>query len=83
MWLVRECDDCRFEPASLCCDSCHIALCAGCTTMLSHTIEGYNGEKYQHLCHKCTDNISVDGTTYTGGQVVELRPKGENDVSRR
>ena len=74
MWMVRECDECGFEPASLRCDSCHQALCAGCITMLSHTIEGHNGERYQHLCQKCTSNISVDGTTYTGSKLVVLHP---------
>ena len=86
MWMVRECDECGFEPASLRCDSCQQALCAGCITMLSHTIEGYKGERYQHLCQKCTCSISVDGTTYTGGQLVELhpnKPKGDGHVSRR
>ena len=83
MWIVRECDVCPYEPASLRCDACHKAVCSGCTTILEHTIEGYKGEKYQHLCEQCTGNISVDGTTYTGAKLVILHPDGENDVSRR
>ena len=85
MWMVRECDECGFEPASLRCDSCHKAICCGCSTMLGHSIEGYNGELYKHLCLKCTGNISVDGTTYTGAKLVILHPKPTEDtnVSRR
>lgn len=83
MWLVRECDECQYEPASLRCDACHKAVCCGCATMLQHTIEGFKGERYQHLCPKCTGNISVDGTTYTGGKLVIFPPKDENNVSRR
>ena len=83
MWIVRECDDCGCDPASLRCDACHKAVCSGCVTILEHTIEGHNGERYQHLCFKCTGNISVDGTTYTGAELVVLRPKDGDDVSRR
>ena len=85
MWLVRECDECGYEPASLRCDACHKEVCCGCATILEHTIEGYKGERYQHLCFKCTSNISVDGTEYTGSKLVILHPKNTEDpnVSRR
>ena len=83
MWLVRECDECGYEPASLRCDVCHKAICSGCANILDHTIEGSNGDRYQHLCIKCTGNISVDGTTYTGAKLVILHPKDTDNVSRR
>jgi len=85
VWIVRECDDCGCNPASLRCDACHLAVCSGCVTILEHTIEGYNEERYQHLCEKCTSNISVDGTTYTGAKLVVMHPKDTEDpnVSRR
>ena len=83
MWIVRECDECECEPASLRCDSCYKAVCPGCATILEHPIEGYKDDLYQHLCIKCTSNISVDGTEYTGAKLVILHPKDTNDVSRR
>lgn len=83
MWMVRECDVCKCEPASLRCDACNAAICVNrtCTVILTNKIEGSTGVMYQHLCDKCSDNVSIDGQTYSGPHLVIQH--NDQDVSCR
>lgn len=88
MWIVRECDRCNNEPASIMCDHCGCKACVCCSLLLRSTIEDHLGGRYKELCNDCARSVSADGTSYNSvPKPLVLQGskdiKEETDVSRR